>query len=170
MHKRSDDLNYSMSDVLILDSTYVIDNFDRCWTNWFLSHRSTSKFSRHLIFQTTDPFLDNLAVGRFVNLILEDIHGCLVNHQCPAVLNASPYPSQATQPYADSTVFARNLLATIESRLPRFEHCQCIDDYSQLHFRDIVEFVVKKSDGVGLTWFCDMGKRIGRLLLIECPW
>ncbi|CAF0928535.1 unnamed protein product [Adineta ricciae] len=140
MRKRSDDLSYSMQDVLILDST------------------SSTKFSRHLIFQTIDPFLDNLAVGRFVNLILEDIQGCLLNHQCSAVVNATPISSQqASQFYSDSTVFARNLLATIESRLFRFEHCQCMDDYSQLHFKDIIEFIVKKNDGTGLTWFCDMG-------------
>ncbi len=126
--------------------------------NNFFYDRSPTKFSRHLIFQTNDPFLDNLAVGRFVNLILEDIHGCLINHQCPAVVNASPFPTQPTQSYSDSIVFSKNLLATIESRLFRFDQCQCIDDYSQLRFQDIIEFLVKKNDGTGLTWFCDMGK------------
>ncbi|CAF4589524.1 unnamed protein product [Rotaria sp. Silwood1] len=138
MRKRSDDLNYSMKDVLILDST------------------SSTKFSRHLIFQTKDPFLDNLAVGKFVNLILEDIHGCLINHQCSAVHSISSCQSQQTQSYSDSSVFAKNLLLTIEPYLCRFEQCKCIDDYSQLRFKDIIEFIVKKSDTTGLTWFCDM--------------
>ncbi len=124
----------------------------------FLYYRSPTKFSRHLIFQTKDPFLDNLAVGRFVNFILEDIHGCLINHQCPAVLNAPPFPTQQTQSYSDSVVFAKNLLSTIDSHLYRFEKCECIDDYSQLRFKDIVEFIVKKNDASDLTWFCDMGK------------
>lgn len=119
--------------------------------------RSPSKFSRHLIFQTADPFLDNLAVGRFVNLIFEDIHGCLVNHQCAAVHNASPCPSQMTQGYADSSVFAKFLLAAVEPRLSRFERCQCVDGDSQLRFRDIGDFIVKKNDGGGLAWFCDTG-------------
>jgi hypothetical protein len=125
--------------------------------NKIFSYRSSTKFSRHLIFQTEDPFLDNLSVGKFVNLILEDIHGCLINHQCSAVLNASPFPTQESQPYTDSVVFAKNLLATIESHLFRFEQCDCVDDYSQLRFKDIIEFIVKKNDGSGLTWFCDMG-------------
>ena len=162
MRKRSDDLNYSMQDVLILDSTYVLIPYSYFSYEGFLLYlRSSTKFSRHLIFQTIDPFLDNLAVGRFVNLILEDIQGCLLNHQCSAVVNATPISSQqGSQTYSDSTVFARNLLASIESRLFRFKHCQCVDDYSQLHFKDIIEFIVKKSDGTGLTWFCDMGKEI----------
>jgi hypothetical protein len=126
----------------------------------FLYYRSPTKFSRHLIFQTKDPFLDNLAVGQFVNLILEDIHGCLLNHQCSAVLNASPLLTQQTPSYSDSTVFAKTLLATIESRLFRFEHCQCVDDYTQLRFKDIIEFIVKKNDEGGLTWFCDMSTNI----------
>ncbi|CAF3799974.1 unnamed protein product [Rotaria sordida] len=138
MRKGSDDLNYSMKDVLILDST------------------SSTKFSRHLIFQTKDPFLDNLAVGKFVNLILEDIHGCLINHQCSAVHNISSCQNQQTQSYSDSSVYAKNLLVTIESCLFRYEQCKCIDDYSQLRFKDIIEFIVKKNDDSGLTWFCDM--------------
>ncbi len=125
---------------------------------FILFNRSSAKFSRHLIFQTKDPFLNNLAVGRFVNSILEDIHGCLINHQCPAVVNASPFPTQPTQSYSDSAVYAKNLLSTIESRLYRFENCECIDDYSQLYFKDIVKFFVKKNDETGATWFCDMGK------------
>ncbi|CAF3681348.1 unnamed protein product [Adineta steineri] len=139
MRKRSDDLDYSIKDVLVLDST------------------SRKKFSRHLIFQTKDPFLDNIAVGKFVNLILEDIHGCLINHQCSAVINSQTQQSQHSQSYFDSTVFARNLLSTLESHILRFEHCDCIDDYSQLKFKDIIEFIVNKNDGSGVTWFCDMG-------------
>lgn len=157
MRHRSDELDYSMKDVLILDSTYVINKFQskkKTLYFFFCMNRSPTKFSRHLIFQTKDPFLDNLAVGKFVNSILEDIHGCLINHQCPAVLNATPIP---TQSYTDSIVFSKNLLSTIESRLHRFKQCQCIDDYSQLHFKDIIEFFVKKHDETGLTWFCDTG-------------
>ena len=125
-----------------------------------MSNRSPTKFSRHLIFQTKDPFLDNLAVGKFVNLILEDIHGCIINHHCSSVLNTSSFPSEQIQSYSDSTVFAKNLLATIEPYLFHFGRCQCVDDYSQLRFKDIIEFIVKKSDGNGLTWFCDMGNYI----------
>ncbi|CAF5217982.1 unnamed protein product, partial [Rotaria magnacalcarata] len=139
MRKRSDDLDYSIKDVLVLDST------------------SPKKFSRHLIFQTKDPFLDNIAVGKFVNLILEDIHGCLINHQCPGVINSSLSRTQQTQSYADSTVFSKNLLNSLEPHLSRFEHCDCIDDYSQLKFKDMLEFMVNKSDGTGIIWFCDMG-------------
>jgi hypothetical protein len=134
-------------------------------------YRSSTKFSRHLIFQTKDPFLDNLAVGKFVNLVLEDIHGCLLNHQCSAVLNASPF---LTQSNSDSVVFAKNLLATIESHLFRFEQCECIDEDSQLCFKDIIEFIVKKNDGSGLTWFCDMGINtfdfywVRRICLFRC--
>ena len=137
MRKRSDDLDYSMKDVLILDST------------------SSTKFSRHLIFQTKDPFLDNLAVGKFVNLILEDIHGCLINHQCSVVNNTSIDSNQIS---SHSSVFAKNLLTSLESHLSQFEHCHCIDDHSQLKFRDLVEFIVRKGDGSGMIWFCDMGK------------
>ncbi|CAF0952812.1 unnamed protein product [Rotaria sp. Silwood1] len=136
MRKRSDDLDYSIKDVLNLDST------------------STKKFSRHLIFQTKDPFLDNIAVGKFVNLILEDIHGCLINHQCRALMNSSTSQIQSN---SDSLVFAKNLLSSLESHLSRFEQCDCIDDYTQLKFKDITEFIVNKSDGNGITWFCDMG-------------
>ncbi|CAM4775561.1 unnamed protein product [Rotaria magnacalcarata] len=139
MRKRSDDLDYSIKDVLVLDST------------------SPKKFSRHLIFQTKDPFLDNIAVGKFVNLILEDIHGCLINHQCPGVINSSLSRTQQAQSYADSTVFSKNLLNSLEPHLSRFEHCDCIDDYSQLKFKDMIEFMVNKSDGTGIIWFCDMG-------------
>ncbi len=121
---------------------------------FFLYSRSTKKFSRHLIFQTKDPFLDNIAVGKFVNLILEDIHGCLINHQCSAVINSSLDQSQT---YSGSTVFAKNLLSSLESRLSQFEQCNCIDDYTQLKFRDMTEFIVNKNDGSGLIWFCDMG-------------
>jgi hypothetical protein len=138
----------------------VINNFQLLTKQFFFVYnRSPTKFSRHLIFQTKDPFLDNLAVGKFVNLILEDIHGCLINHQCPAVLSASPFPTQQTQSYSDSIVFSKNLLSSLESRLFRFEQCECIDDYSQLRFKDIIEFIVKKGDASGLTWFCDMGKK-----------
>lgn len=119
----------------------------------FLS-RSAKKFSRHLIFQTKDPFLDNIAVGKFVNLILEDIHGCLINHQCSAVTISS---FDQTQPCSNSTVFAKNLLTSLEPRLLQFEQCDCIDDYTQLKFKDIVEFIINKNDGSGITWFCDMG-------------
>ncbi|CAF3811068.1 unnamed protein product [Rotaria sordida] len=136
MRKRSDDLDYSIKDVLILDST------------------STKKFSRHLIFQTKDPFLDNIAVGKFVNLILEDIHGCLINHQCQTVINSLTSQIQSN---FDSLVFAKNLLSSLESHLLRFEQCNCIDDYTQLKFKDMIEFIVNKSDGSGITWFCDMG-------------
>ena len=118
---------------------------------------SAKKFSRHLIFQTKDPFLDNLAVGKFVNLILEDIHGCLINHQCSAVNNSSIDPNQIS---SNSTVFAKNLLTSLEPHLSQFEHCQCIDDYSQLKFRDMTEFIVRKGDGSDVMWFCDMGKSI----------
>ena len=129
--------------------------------------RSSTKFSRHVIFQTKDPFLDNLAVGKFVNLILEDLHGCLINHQCPAMLDG---PSLSTQPllsYTDSIVFARNLLVSLESRLARFANCQCSDDYSQLRFQDLVQFIVKKNHGNGLAWFCDMGMT---KMLVQCQW
>ena len=120
--------------------------------------RSSTKFSRHLIFQTKDPFLDNLAVGKFVNLLLEDIHGCLINHQCPAILNSPPCLLDQTLPSSDSSVFAKNLLATLESRLCRFDKCECIDDYTHLRFRDMIDFIVKKNNEGELTWFCDMGK------------
>lgn len=124
----------------------------------FLFYRSPKKFSRHLIFQTKDPFLDNIAVGKFVNLALEDIHGCLMNHQCSAVINSSGVTSPPSQSVADSTVFAKNLLISLESRLSRFEQCECVDDYTQLRYKDMVEFIVNKNDGSGVTWFCDMGK------------
>ena len=146
MRKRSDDLDYSMKDVLVLDST------------------SSKKFSRHLIFQTKDPFLDNIAVGKFVNLILEDIHGCLINHQCSAVTNATIDQSQIS---SNSTVFAKTLLSNLETRLIQFEQCDCIDDYTQLKYRDMIEFIVKKGDGTGLTWFCDMGKSMEKSISIE---
>jgi hypothetical protein len=103
--------------------------------------------------------LDNLAVGRFVNLILEDIHGCLLNHQCPSVLISPPCPMEQSPPNIDSSVFAKNLLATLESRLCRFDGCECIDDYTQLRFRDMIEFIVKKNKHGELTWFCDMGRK-----------
>ncbi|CAF4086043.1 unnamed protein product, partial [Rotaria sordida] len=109
---------------------------------------------RHLIFQTKDPFLDNIAVGKFVNLILEDIHGCLINHQCQTVINSLTSQIQSN---FDSLVFAKNLLSSLESHLLRFEQCNCIDDYTQLKFKDMIEFIVNKSDGSGITWFCDMG-------------
>lgn len=96
-------------------------------------------------------------MGRFVNLILEDIHGCLINHQCPAVLNSPPCPMEQSPPHTDSSVFAKNLLTTLESRLYRFDKCECIDDYTQLRFRDMIEFLVKKNNDGELTWFCDMG-------------
>ncbi len=121
---------------------------------FFLYFRSTKKFSRHLIFQTKDPFLDNIAVGKFVNLILEDIHGCLINHQCSAVINSS---SDQSQTYSGSTVFSKNLLTSLESRLSQFEQCNCIDDYTQLKFKDMIEFIVNKNDESGIIWFCDMG-------------
>lgn len=121
----------------------------------FVSHRSDKKFSRHLIFQTKDPFLDNLAVGKFVNLILEDIHGCLVNHHCSAVNSES-------QSYTSTSgVFARNLLASLENRLHLFENCDCVDDYTGLKFRDMTEFIVKKVEKdkpMMYVWFCDIGK------------
>ncbi len=107
-----------------------------------------------MIFQTKDPFLDNIAVGKFVNLILEDIHGCLINHQCSAVSNSSIDQNQI---YSGSTVFAKTLLSNLESRLLQFEQCDCIDDYTQLKYRDMTEFIVKKNDDSGITWFCDMG-------------
>jgi hypothetical protein len=98
--------------------------------------------------------MDNIAVGKFVNLILEDIHGCLINHQCSSMNESTiDMPTHST----DSTVFARNLLTSLQPYLARYEHCQCIDDYSQLHYRDIREFIIQKSDGTGITWFCDMG-------------
>lgn len=59
----------------------------------------------------------------------------------------------------DSSVFAKNLLATLESRLYRFDKCECIDDYTQLRFRDMIEFLVKKNKDGELTWFCDMGMK-----------
>ena len=122
--------------------------------------RSKKKFSRHLIFQTKDPFVDNIAVGKFVNLILEDIHGCLINHQCTATIQASiANGSSSTGTYSDSTVFSKNLLTSLQSYLGRFEHCQCIDDYSQIPIRDIRDFIINKGDSSGVTWFCDMGKR-----------
>ncbi|CAM4870747.1 unnamed protein product [Rotaria socialis] len=139
MRIRSDELNYSAKDVLVLDST------------------SSRKFSRHLIFQTKDPFLDNQAVGKFVNLILEDIHGCLINHQCAATENVSPFENQQTSLTLDSTVFAKNLLVSLQPYLSRFEHCTCVDDDSQLRFRDIIEFVLNKNGNNGITWFCDIG-------------
>lgn len=96
-------------------------------------------------------------MGKFVNLILEDIHGCLLNHQCSAVINATATQNQSTELCSDSSVFSKNLLISLEPYLSRFEQCDCIDDYSQLKFKDIIEFIVKKNDGVGITWFCDMG-------------
>jgi hypothetical protein len=62
-----------------------------------------------------------------------------------------------SQPYSGSTVFAKNLLSSLESRLSQFEQCHCIDDYTQLKFQDMIEFIVNKNDGSGITWFCDMG-------------
>ena len=129
--------------LVVADMTIVVD-------------RSAKKFSRHLIFQTKDPFLDNIAVGKFVNLILEDVHGCLINHQCPA-LSQDSNEATSSNVYSDSTVFAKNLLSSLQSHLSRFERCQCIDDYSQLAYRDIVEFIINKNDDSGLSWFCDMG-------------
>ncbi len=126
--------------------------------------RSPTKFSRHLIFQTKDPFLDNIAVGKFVNLILEDIHGCLINHQCSAVMNFSFEQSPSC---SGSTVFAKNLLSSLESRLLQFEQCDCIDDYTQLKFKDIIEFIVQKNDGSGITWFCDMGNFDGSIMIFN---
>lgn len=111
-----------------------------------------------MIFQTKDPFLDNIAVGKFVNLILEDVHGCLINHQCPAVLNSPASQAEKSQSHSDSSVFARNLLTSLEPYLYRFEQCDCIDDYSQIKFKDIAEFIINKGDGSGIAWFCDMGK------------
>ena len=93
-------------------------------------------------------------MGKFVNLILEDIHGCLANHYCSAMGT----PVDQTQLSSDSTVFAKNLLASLQSHLGRFEHCHCIDDYTQLKFRDMTEFIVNKNDGSGAIWFCDMGQ------------
>ncbi|CAF3887233.1 unnamed protein product [Rotaria magnacalcarata] len=139
MRTRSDELNYSTKDVLVLDST------------------SSRKFSRHLIFQTKDPFLDNQAVGKFVNLILEDIHGCLINHQCAATQNVSPFQNKQTSSTLDSTVFAKNLLVSLQPYLSRFDHCTCVDDDSQLRFRDIIEFVLNKNGNNAITWFCDIG-------------
>jgi len=140
MRRRSDELNYSFEDVLILDST------------------SSTKFSRHLIFQMTDPFLDNLAVGRFVNLILEDIHGCLINHQCSAMSNYPSIPNQSSQLfYTDSIIFAKNLLDSLESYRNRFDQCFCRDEDSQLRYRDLWQFIVQKRNGHTSTWFCDTG-------------
>lgn len=134
--------------------------FDLCLGNFIntsSSFRSSTKFSRHLIFQTNDPFLDNQAVGRFVNFLLEDIHGCLINHHCSAMSsNSSLDPLEQTPISTESNVFAKNLLSTLEQRLARFETCECIDDYSQMRFKDIAEFLVKKADSTGVTWFCDM--------------
>lgn len=74
------------------------------------------------------------------------------------MLDGSPLPEPPSLSYAEPMVFARNLLASLESRLARFENCQCFDDYSQLRFKDLVQFIVKKNSGNGLAWFCDMGK------------
>ena len=107
-----------------------------------------------------DPFFDNLAVGRFINLILEDIHGCLINHQCPSMSDLPSISSQSSSLfYSDSIVFAKNLLITLEPYQERFERCNCHDDDSQLTYRDIWQFIVKKNDGHTLTWFCDPGDR-----------
>ncbi len=78
-----------------------------------------------------------------------------MNHQCSCVMNSS---IDQSQPSSNSSVFAKNLLTSLESRLLQFEKCNCIDDYTQLKFQDIIEFIVNKNDGSGLTWFCDMGK------------
>ena len=80
-------------------------------------------------------------MGKFVNLILEDIHGCLINHQCSAVTHSSIEQSPI---YSGSTVLAKNLLSSLESRLSQFEQCHCIDEYTQLKFREMTEFIVKK--------------------------
>lgn len=111
-----------------------------------------------MIFQTKDPFLDNIAVGKFVNLILEDIHGCLINHHCTAMNDMSDDANEAASgTYSDSTVFAKNLLSSLQSHIRLFEKCYCIDDYSQIPYRDIRDFIINKNDLSGITWFCDMG-------------
>ncbi len=71
-------------------------------------------------------------------------------------MNFSTYHTQQIQSHSDSTVFARNLLSSLESRFLCFEQCDCIDDYTQLKFKDMIEFIVKKGDDTGITWFCDM--------------
>ena len=118
-----------------------------------------------MIFQTKDPFLDNIAVGKFVNLILEDVHGCLINHQCSS-MSPTDLPS-APSFCSDSTVFAKNLLTSLQPHLKKFDRCECIDDYSELKYRDIREFIIQKSDGSGVTWFCDMGKKKQHLIVFS---
>jgi hypothetical protein len=66
-----------------------------------------------------------------------------------------------------STVFAKNLLSSLESRLLQFEQCNCIDDYTQLKFKDIIEFIVQKNDGSGITWFCDMSNFDGCIMIFN---
>lgn len=122
------------------------------------SSSSATKFSRHLIFQTKDPFLDNLAVGRFINLIIEDIQGCLINHHCSAIPKASSNSIEQSPLSTESAAFAKKLFSILEARLSLFRNCRCIDDYSELPMKDLAEFLVKKSDQSGSTWFCDTGK------------
>lgn len=101
--------------------------------------------------------MDNIAVGKFVNLILEDVHGCLINHQCAAM---SPTDLSSAPAFcSDSSVFAKNLLLSLQPHLNKFDRCECVDDYSELKYRDIREFIIQKGDNSGVTWFCDMGEQ-----------
>ena len=121
-------------------------------------HRSATTFRRHVIFQLTDPFLDSAAVRKFVNLIFEDLHGCLINHHCPAMpAHTSSFPTQQSQHYADALGFARQLLVSLEPYLTRFGQCTCTDEYSQLRYSEMIELIVTHKDQSGWTWLCNMG-------------
>lgn len=110
-----------------------------------------------------DPFINNNDAGQFINSILEDIHGCLINHHCASLPNNSPYQSPIIQISSELSVFGKNLLVNMEPYLSRFDKCTCIDDQSELMFKDIVKFIVRKSDKKSITWFCDMSKNVFKL-------
>ena len=97
-----------------------MNNYDNEFSIFFLIEyfSSTKKFSRHLIFQLKDPFFDNIAVGKFVNLILEDIHGCLINHQCSKIIN---FLSTNQQFIHSCTCQLRQYIWSLETLVPHLQ-------------------------------------------------